>query len=171
MRFFGLDGNSHTVSKTDHVPSEDTKFTDSIYDPNNPEISKKLADNMKFKKGTYVTVEQMANYSNHIMELSGKNRKETESKKYYCHKCSYRLEKNSWNFCPSCGSQIERNCTNLVVGKSKEGPYNKPVYVDSYKTLYDVFGKPDAIKPLRKGKQIFNEKDPYGEELWEEDEI
>ncbi len=57
--------------------------------------------------------------------------------------------------------------TFVVIGTPPKGPIkNRPVIIRDYQEMRDFFGDPFEVK--KKGKQIFSENDPYGEENWEE---
>ena len=55
----------------------------------------------------------------------------------------------------------------FIVGASKKGPSNKPVFIRDAKHAREFFGD-IVVDKIRKIKRIFNENDPYGEENWEE---
>ncbi len=64
---------------------------------------------------------------------------------------------------------------NEFLSEPKGGPKNKPVFINSSKEFFDVFGKPDSLyekqsigRGIRKTEitRVVSDLDPYGEEDW-----
>jgi len=96
-----------------------------------------------------------------ILDTQKEIQKKIQEEKIYCPDCGFRIQKKSWSFCPGCGCSIDKKNTDvsgLVIGKSDKGLREEVI------RRWDLLGLLDNIE--NRGKQIFSELDPYGEEDW-----